>query len=267
MNGIDQETQEQMEIIMGKELVPLTENDAAPFDPFRLQREVSMIDRMHKVLTSILNFERGRRLNLMWDNLRGPECPTFTDFMGRWFPEMSKRAAYEYMRFARLSEDLPNFRGLADSKGGWKKVQAMLDIATPEELEEFERTGEIRGVKKKDVEEANWPELKRQLKAALTEASKLEGENEDLKEEIAALKVRLNMDLEESVKVVHGVTKKCSDALATLASIPEEVLVKERGLRDLIMGACGTITRVVMGIEERVRGAHMRAIEQEEGEA
>ena len=266
MSGIDQETKEQMEIIMGKALVPLSGNDVEPFDPFRLQQEVVMIDRMHKVLTSILNFERGRRLNMMWDNLRGPECPTFTDFMGRWFPWMSKRSGFEYMRFARLAEDMPNFRGLADSKGGWKKVQAMLDIATPEELEEFERTGEIRGVKKKDIEEAGAAELKKQLRTALSEAGKLEGENLELKEEVAALKVRLNMNLENSVKVVHGATKKCSDALATLAGIPEEILVQERGLRDLVLGVCGTITRVVAGVEERVREAHMRAIEQEEGE-
>ena len=228
-------------------LVPLSKN--LPSDPDRLVQEIQMLNQFDTAINGIIHFERGRRLNELWPSLQGPEYSTFTEFIAKKFPEMHREDAYAEMRFAREAKNLPNFRGLANMRGGWRKIKLMMQEGSPEDLDVFDQTGEFQGI---SVDDKDSEELKRELKKAKKENQELTEETQELKDKVSDLETQLQTagsPIDRAVAQIKAADKKVLEGLGMLAKVPREVMVDSKIVRDLLFGLVGLAYRVLENLE------------------
>ncbi|MBM4302549.1 MAG: hypothetical protein FJ121_13685 [Deltaproteobacteria bacterium] len=226
------------------------------YNPQRLQQEIEMLDRLEGVLISVIHFERGRRYNLMWETEQGPECPTFKNFLSQRFPDKDRREVYRDMKFALLAADLPNFRGLADCKGGWRKVRALMDNLSPEEIKELDETGDVRGLTVRQIEEGKSADVRKALKEALKTNEDLSQENAKLKEKVEVLEVAVTEpDVQAAFKIIREAEKKFMEGAALLRKITPELLEREETVRNLVFASSGMLGRLTTQMEYTAQDA------------
>ena len=238
----------EMEGLTGALTVIAQENNL-PFDAQRLQREIRMVSGMEQVVTSILHFERGRRLNEMWPRLQGPECRTFTAFMEQWFPEIHRQNAYVDMKFARMAANLPNFRGLANMKGGWGKVELLMQFnPTPEEMQEFEELGTFRGI---DVVKETRESVKKELKQTKRANEALSQENEDLRRQVKGLEAEVGAGetaSDKALKQILGANDRLFDGIRLLNKVDMAALTADQTVRGQMIGVCEHVIYMLEGL-------------------
>lgn len=256
----DEERQDtNLEAIVPGILAPLS--GKLEFNPQRLQQEILMLNRLKKVLVSIIHFERGRRYNLMWENLQGPECPTFKDFLAQWFPEADRREVYRDMKFAVMAAELPNFRGLADGKGGWGKIEMLQDELSPEEVKELDETGNVRGLALKQIAENKTADVRKALKEALKTNEDLSQENAKLKEKVEVLEVAVTEpDVQAAFKLIRAAENKFMEGAALLRKITPELLEREETVRNLAFASAGMLGRLTTQMEWNAQEALNRSL-------
>ena len=237
------------------------------YNPQRLQQEIEMLDRLEGVLISVIHFERGRRYNLMWETEQGPECPTFKDFLSQRFPDKDRREVYRDMKFALLAADLPNFRGLADCKGGWRKVRALMDNLSAEEIKELDETGNVRGLTVRQIEESKSADVKKVLKETLKTNEDLSQKNAALKEKVDELTTALAApDLEAAKKLIRAAGTKIYDALEMLRKVDWDLVSRDWTLRLAVLQKTNHIGNVVQTIEAEILSREMPEPPAKEGD-
>lgn len=261
----DEERQDGLVGIVPGMLAPLS--GKLEFNPQRLQEEILMLNRLKKVLTSIIHFERGRRYNLMWETLQGPECPTFKAFLAQYFPEADRREVYRDMKFAVMAAELPNFRGLADCKGGWGKVEMLQDELSPEEVQELDETGNVRGLALKQIAENKTADVRKALKEALKTNADLSQENAKLKEKVEVLEVAVTEpDVQAAFKIIRSAENKFMEGAALLRKITPELLEREETVRNLVFASSGMLGRLTTQMEYTAQEALNRVLAAEGGD-
>ncbi len=146
---------------------------------------------------------------------------TYALILEQYFPGVSRRAAFNYMQFARAASKLPNFKQFCLERGGYSKGLTMLQACSEAEIQEFEESGELRGFTQEDIANMSVRTMQRallkakeKLVAAVKKATeKTEGENAELTEKVAALEAALKpAELAGAVKIFGQITKNLNAA-------------------------------------------------------
>jgi len=238
-------------------LAPFSDN--LPYDRDRVIQECKLCLQVE----IMARFEVGRRLLL----LREQEgVPTLAQILIEHFAGLSRRSAYRYMFFARKASNLPRFRAWADGKDNWSKAVALLECCEEEDLTPFEEGGDLLGLKRDELDDLSFWELKAKIKklkkdkdeAVRKATDKLSQENQELKGEVAALQGALNPGLDECLKVLHQAEEKLLAAARLLRTLPQEMLDKETVLQDRALGLANLMDRLSKSLEDRVIDAEER---------
>jgi len=203
-------------------------------------------------------YDVGRGMILLHDN----EVQTFALILEQYFPGISRRAAFNYMLFARQAAVLPNFKAFCEGGGNWSKGLTMLQACSGEEMEEFEETGALRGYKPDEIERMSVRQLQRALRRALEEkgkavdraTEKLKEQNLLLNEQVEGLEAELQRagsPLDQALALIKAAENQVLGGIRQLARIPEEVLRREKVVQDMILGMLGLGLRALANLETR----------------
>jgi hypothetical protein len=240
---------------LDKMLVPFY--DSLPYSPERYQQEITMLFSME----CLLRYEGGRRLIVMWEHER-TKCAKFAHFMEKFFPKIKRRRAYEAMAYARKVENCPQFRQFADSKGGWGKAMLLMDMASQEELEEFEKTGEILGITFDDLESKTLKQLQAKLRgieaAHQKELTLAQAANSTLNNRVEELETALLApDLAAAQKLVKAADGKVHEALQLLGKVDWDLVSRDWTVRLAVLQATNLIGNMVGEIEANILSQEM----------
>jgi hypothetical protein len=233
-------------------------SDSLPYSPERYQQEVMMLFSMQ----SLLRYETGRRLIVMVEREKGKSVRTFAHFMEKFFPKIKRRRAYEAMAYARKVENCPQFRQFADSKGGWGKAMLLMDMASQEELEEFEKTGEILGITFDDLESKTLKQLQAKLRgieaAHQKELTLAQAANSTLNNRVEELETALLApDLAAAQKLVKAADGKVHEALQLLGKVDWDLVSRDWTVRLAVLQATNLIGNMVGEIEANILSQEM----------
>ena len=240
---------------LSRALVPFSDN--LPYSAERLAQEVMMLYRMR----TVLKFEVGRRLIVMWERERGERLRTFADFVNKFFPDVPERRAYEDMLYAKKAANCPLFRNYAEAKGNWSKALALMEVVGPEELAEFEVKEEILGISRDDLDRMSVRELKkciRKLKGdkekAVTEATaELRLKVADLEEKVEVLEAaQLEPDLAEAQKLLRRADKLIHEGLQIIRKVDWKVMASDWTVRLDALQKLHLVERLVSNIEQEI---------------
>jgi len=143
---------------------------------------------------------------------------------------------------------------------------ALLECCEEEDLTPFEEGGDLLGLKRDELDDLSFWELKAKIKklkkdkdeAVRKATDKLSQENQELKGEVAALQGALNPGLDECLKVLHQAEEKLLAAARLLRTLPQEMLDKETVLQDRALGLANLMDRLSKSLEDRVIDAEER---------
>lgn len=165
-------------------------SDNLPYDRNRIIEETKFFLK-HEV---VAKYEAGKRLIL----LREQEgVQTFAQILGKNFPGLSRRHAYNYISFAQKITQLPKIRDFAEGEGNFSKCLALLESLDEDELAALEAGEPIAGKTLDEIDKMTVRELKKALR-------KEKEKNQPLTEQVAALDKEKRDMAEELSEVKQG---------------------------------------------------------------
>jgi hypothetical protein len=199
---------------------------------------------------------------------------TSGQILERYFPGISRTAAYGYMQFARAASKLPNFKQFCLERGGYSKGLTMLQSCTEAEIQEFADTGEVRGYSMDEISRMSVRTLQKALLKANEKAKhmvekatdKVLAENVKFREENEALKAALmEPDVQAAFKIIREAEKKFMEGAALLRKITPELLEREETVRNLMFASSGMLGRLTTQMEWTAQEA-LNRVQAAEGE-
>jgi len=194
------------------------------------------------------------------------EVHTYALILEQYFPGVSRRAAFNYMQFARAASKLPNFKQFCSERGGYSKGLTMLQSCSEAQMEEFDETGEVFGYTQDQIDNMSVLTLKKALRrakekeaAAVKKATgKTAEENAELKAKVDELSTALAApDLEAAVKLIRAANKKVDDALQLLRRVDWKLVSSDWTVRLAALQVTNLIGNLVSTIDADILSQEM----------
>jgi len=184
---------------------------------------------------------------------------TFSQIVEENFPGLNLRTAQMYMQVSGAFINHPAFQAFQKERGGYSKALTILQMCSEREIEEADKTGEVRGytmeklllMSSRTMRKALLKAEEAKEKAVMAATEKTGKENLALLERVAELEAALAPPgVRAAYEVVHKAQGKFMQVTQLLGKIPRKLIDQDQGLQNLILAACDGFQRVIGELAE-----------------
>jgi hypothetical protein len=202
---------------------------------------------------------------------------TYSVIIDENFPGLNLRVAENYMAASKAMINHPAFEAFKKERGAYSKILTALRICNEPELQEADKTGELRGFKMDQLAKMSVRTMQKALvraeakmalavKKARAESEPLKLENANLKAEVEGLKAAItDPDRDAALKIIRSAENKFIEGATLIGKISPELLERDETVRNLVFVAVDMLNRLRTEMVGAAQKALDRALAAEGG--